>query len=129
MNSRWMERASALNAAVADRLSDASQTLATHLRAANEAIGSGADQARDIGRSLTVSARRGSNSARELIAERPFESALIIGAVGVAIGWLWRRTREPRVEDAPVRNARANGARRPPPAKKAARSRAAETAE
>ena len=129
MNSRWMERASALNAAVADRLSDASQTLASHLRTANDVIGSGADQARDLGRSLTVTARRGSNSARDLIAERPFESALIIGAMGIAIGWLWRRTREPRSENsAPVRSARANGARRPP-AKKAARARAAEVTE
>lgn len=37
---------------------------------------------------------RASKSTRHAIETRPVESALLIAAVGIAIGWIWRRMQE-----------------------------------
>jgi hypothetical protein len=97
----WMDRATAANNAVTSRLADASEALTSTLRDANDVLArqgaAGLDLARTFGGELAVNARRAGNSTRSLIAERPLESAVIVALTGVAIGWLWRRMREPRV--------------------------------
>lgn len=121
MSNRWIERTTAANAAVGARLADASDALVSTLREANDVVArqgaAGLDYARAFGGDMISGARRAGTSTRGLIAERPVESVVIVALVGVAIGWILRRTRE-RVAVQPAARARAsqgrsNGAKKP----------------
>jgi hypothetical protein len=52
------------------------------------------DSASAIRDEALQSLTRASKSTRHAIETRPVESALLIAAVGIAIGWIWRRVQE-----------------------------------
>lgn len=56
------------------------------------------DSANAIREDALESLHRASKSTRRAIETRPVESALLIAAVGIAIGWVWRRMQERETE-------------------------------
>jgi hypothetical protein len=103
---KWLEEnvVPATEAAHA-RFAAASDALVDHLQTTRKAIArtgnSGWDYARHVGSDVTKGTYRLGRSTRSLVAERPLESAVIIGIAAFAVGWLWRRSRESR-EAAPA---------------------------
>lgn len=110
---QWLQRNAHANGA---HLAEASHALATSLHDAGEALarqgGSGMHAVRAFADEAVGNARQMGRSTRSLMAERPLEAALIAGVVGVAIGWLVRRSRE----------------QTPPPARRVAAPRAQRSA-
>ena len=107
MTPRWMDRMAHMDDGLGARFAEASDAMAARLNDANLALmrrgSSGLNAARDFGGDMLGGARRWSQSTRGLVAERPLETALLVGIAGFALGWLIRRMREPgpRVVRAP----------------------------
>lgn len=80
------------------RFAAASEVVANNLHDAQHALArrgaAGLDYARTVGSGMRKGSYRLGRSTRSLVAERPVESAIIIGIAAFAIGWLWRRSRE-----------------------------------
>jgi hypothetical protein len=99
MASRWMDRLAHVDDDLGARFVEASDAVAARLHDANQALlrrgTAGLVVARDFGDEMLGGARRMSRSTRHLVAERPLETALLVGVAGFAIGWLIRRMREP----------------------------------
>lgn len=97
MRPEWMNRVSSVDDDLGARFADASDAVAARLRSANQVLrergASGLDAARDLSGDLIVGARRMSRSTRDFAAERPIETALLVGVVGFALGWMVRRMR------------------------------------
>jgi len=91
------------------RFASASDALVNHLQTTRNALArtgtSGLDYARQVGNDMTKGTYRLGRSTRSLVAERPIESVVIIGAAAFAVGWLWRRSRETRAEAPTTRTA------------------------
>jgi ElaB/YqjD/DUF883 family membrane-anchored ribosome-binding protein len=123
MTTPWLARTAASGAAASERLAQASDALASKLHDVRHSLARhgehGLDLARASGDEIAAGLRRAGHSTRSLLAERPVESIVIVGLLGVAIGWILRRSREARHEDASgaTRN-------RPPSAPRAKRTRA-----
>ncbi len=102
MKSPWLARTAASGAEASERLAHASDALAAKLHDVRDSLARrgehGLDLARTGGDQVAASLRRAGYSTRSLIAERPVESVVIIGLLGVAIGWVLRRSRESRNE-------------------------------
>ncbi|MEO7324239.1 MAG: hypothetical protein ABIW82_05370 [Dokdonella sp.] len=96
----------------------ASDVVAQNLLDAHRAIArrsaAGFDHVRAMGGELQKGSLRLGRSTRSLVAERPMESAVIIGVAAFAIGWLWRRSRESQAATA--------GAGRSPPKRRSSKS-------
>lgn len=96
---RWLDRNSSTDAMHA-RLADASDALARSLGSAQHALSqrgaAGMDTARAWGEDMLGGARRLGRSTQGLMAERPVQTALLIGVAGFALGWIARRARELR---------------------------------
>lgn len=89
------------------RFAAASDALVNHLQTTRNAIArtgnSSLDYAKQVGSDMTSSTYRFGRSTRTLISERPIESVVIIGVAAIAVGWLWRRSRETAAQEAPAR--------------------------
>jgi len=100
MTSPWLARTAASGAAASERLAHASDALAAKLHDVRDSLarhgGHSLELARTGSDEIAAGLRRAGNSTRGLIAERPVESIVIIGLLGVAIGWVLRRSRESR---------------------------------
>ena len=109
MRPEWMDRFRHIDGDVGERFSDASDALAARLRDVNQQLrergASGLDAARDFSGQMIGGARRMSRSTRDFAVERPLETALLVGVVGFAVGWLVRRMREPAPRAAVARAA------------------------
>ncbi len=99
MRPGWMDRMSRVDDDLGTRFADTTDTLAARWRDANQLLqqrgANGLDAARDFGGEMLGGARRMSRSTRDFAVERPLETALLVGVVGFAVGWLVRRMREP----------------------------------
>ena len=117
---KWLERADAANDAIGARLADATGALASTWSDARHALerqrAAGLRSARAFGGDVLGQARRAGTSTRDLIAERPLEALLIAGAIGFALGWLIRRSRE-NAASAPRAPGRKTARRRTRPAR------------
>lgn len=106
----WMDRVSNTSDDIGARYADLSDTVAGRWRDTNQMLRArgeaGLDAARDFGDEMVGSARRIGRNTRDFAVERPFETALIVGVAGFAIGWLLRRMRETPARSAPARTAR-----------------------
>lgn len=71
-----------------------SAALAEFQNSASRKGGEVLDSANAIREEALESLTRASKSTRRAIETRPVESALLIAAVGIAIGWVWRRMQE-----------------------------------
>lgn len=104
---QWMDRFSHVDDDIGARFADASDAVAARLHDANQRLrergASGLDAARDFSGEMIGGARRMSRSTRDFAVERPLETALLIGVVGFAVGWLVRRMREPTPRTAAAR--------------------------
>lgn len=115
---KWLEEnvVPATEAAHA-RFTAASDALVDHLQTTRNAIArtgaSGLDYARQVGGDVTKSTYRFGRSTRTLISERPIESVVIIGVAAIAVGWLWRRSRETQASKTPKTAPRSASRRRP----------------
>jgi ElaB/YqjD/DUF883 family membrane-anchored ribosome-binding protein len=122
MTTPWLARTAASGAAASERLAQASDALASKLHDVRHSLARhgehGLDLARASGDEIAAGLRRAGHSTRSLLAERPVESIVIVGLLGVAIGWILRRSREARREDA------SGAARSRPPSVRAKRTRA-----
>jgi|GEM_PF-5795934 ElaB/YqjD/DUF883 family membrane-anchored ribosome-binding protein len=122
MNSRWFKPALDANAAVSERLADASNALVSTLRDANEAIARQGAAGRELvsafGDEVVTGMRRAGRSTRGLIAERPIESVAIMALIGVGIGWVLRSSRQTRNTPAAARARATTSTRRSPAARK-----------
>ncbi len=107
MRPEWMDRFSHVDDDVGARFADASDAVAARLRDANRQLhergARGLDAARDFSGDVIGGARRMSRSTRDFALERPLETALLVGVVGFAVGWLVRRMREPAPRAAAAR--------------------------
>ena len=107
MAPKWMDRIARGDDGLGARFAEASDAMATRLHDANQSLmrhgSSGLDVARDFGGDMLGGARRLSRSTRGVMAERPFETVLLVGVAGFALGWLIRHMREagPRTARAP----------------------------
>lgn len=110
MTPGWMRRTTQAEEDLGARFADASDALSARWRDANQLLrqrgASGLDAARDFGGEMLGGARRMRRSTRDFAIERPLETALLVGVVGFAIGWLVRRIREPAPRVAAARAAR-----------------------
>lgn len=99
MAPRWMDRMAHADDGLGARFAEVSDAMAARLHDANQSLmrrgSSGLDAARDFGGDMLGGARRMSRSTRSLVSERPFETVLLVGVVGFALGWLIRHMREP----------------------------------
>jgi ElaB/YqjD/DUF883 family membrane-anchored ribosome-binding protein len=96
---KWLEEnvVPATEAAHA-KFAAASDALVNQLQSTRSALSrsgsAGVDYARQLSNDVTQGTYRFGRSTRTLVAERPIESVMIIGAAAFAVGWLWRRSRE-----------------------------------
>lgn len=106
MSNKWLDRTISASGDVGGRVADASETLIATLRNANRAIAAqgaaGWNHARGLSDELVSKGRHVRKSTSSFIADRPLESVLIIGLVGVAVGWVMRRSRERAAESSPA---------------------------
>jgi len=100
MTSPWLARTAASGAAASERLAHASDALAAKLHDVRDSLARHGEHSLELARTggdeIAASLRRAGRSTRGLVAERPLESIVIIGLLGVAIGWVLRRSRESR---------------------------------
>lgn len=107
MAPRWMDRIAHADDGVGARFAEASDAMVARLHDANQSLmrrgSSGLGAARDLGGDMLGGARRLSRSTRGVMAGRPFETVLLVGVAGFALGWLIRHMREagPRTARAP----------------------------
>lgn len=110
MTPGWMDRMAHTDEDLGARFADASDAVAARWRDANHLLrqrgASGLDAARDFGGEMLGGARRMRRSTRDFVIERPLETALLVGVVGFAVGWLVRRIREPAPRVAAARATR-----------------------
>jgi hypothetical protein len=94
----------------------ASTRLAEALRDAGESVSrhgaNGWRQLHDLGGEVAACGHRAQRATRGMIAARPLESALLLVAAGVAIGWLARRLAQPAATAPRRRAPRSTGTRR-----------------
>ncbi|MEO7062511.1 MAG: hypothetical protein ABI082_01900 [Dokdonella sp.] len=106
----WMARMAHARDDAGAQFADASDAVAAHWHETNQLLrqrgAAGLDAARDFGGDVLGGARRMSRSTRDFATERPLETALLIGVVGFAVGWLVRRMREPTPRSAAARATR-----------------------
>jgi len=125
MTTPWLARTAASGAAASERLAQASDALASKLHDVRHSLAHHGEHGLDLARAsadeVAAGLRRAGHSTRSLLAERPVESIVIVGLLGVAIGWILRRSREARREDA-------RGAASSRPASAAAKRRRAPSA-
>jgi len=113
MTSPWLARTAASGAAASERLAQASDALAAKLHDVRDSLSRHGEHSLELARAggdeIAASLRSAGRSTRGLVAERPVESIVIIGLLGVAVGWVLRRSRESRKaieEGAPNQSAR-----------------------
>lgn len=98
MAPRWMDRIAQADDGLGARFTEASDAIVARLHDANQSLmrrgSSGLGAARDLGGDMLDGARRLSRSTRGVMAERPFETVLLVGVAGFALGWLIRYMRE-----------------------------------
>ncbi|MEP7043436.1 MAG: hypothetical protein ABI843_10260 [Dokdonella sp.] len=100
MTNPWLARTAASGAAASAQLAQASDALAAKLHDVGHALARHGEHGLDLARTgsdeIAASLRRAGRSTRGLVVERPIESVLIVAALGIAIGWILRLSREKR---------------------------------